>query len=72
MNKTGIKCRLFGIDFISMAQAARYFDISHSYASELVQKGRHIEGPRPMTRAERQRAKEKEQANAATNKDNTL
>jgi hypothetical protein len=55
-----------------MAQAARYFDISHSYVRELVDKGRHIEGPRPMTRAERRRAKEKEQANAATNKDDNL
>lgn len=37
--KKGITCRVFGKDFPSMAHAARYYDISHSWVREMVTKG---------------------------------
>jgi hypothetical protein len=70
----GRPCRLFGQDFISIAQAARHFGISHTFAREMIHNDRHKEGDRDdirrnwvnkhinqMTPEERQRAKEREE-----------
>jgi len=38
-----IQCRLYGKDFINMAEAARYWGISHSWASEQIKKGWNTE-----------------------------
>lgn len=76
ITQRGRPCRLFGRDFISMSQAARYYNLSHSFTREMVNDGRHKEGDRDdirrnwvnkhisqMTPEERERAKEKEEAN---------
>ena len=76
ITQRGRACRLFGQDFISVAQAARHFGISHSFAREIVNGDRHKECERDdirrnwvnkhinqMTPEERQRAKEREEAN---------
>ena len=76
ITQRGRACRLFGQDFISVAQAARHFGISHSFAREIVNGDRHKECDRDdirrnwvnkhinqMTPEERQRAKEREEAN---------
>ena len=34
--KRGIPCRLFGVDFHSVAEAARYWKISYSWAKEQI------------------------------------
>lgn len=44
--RRGTPCRLFGVDFISVAAAARYWDISIPYAQEMVSAGRHRDTPR--------------------------
>ena len=39
----GKPCRLFGKDFQSVAQAARHWGISYSWAREMIDKGMHEE-----------------------------
>ena len=39
----GRRCRLFGNNFDSIAQAARHEDISYSWAREMINKGMHQE-----------------------------
>ena len=41
--KRGRSCRLFGVDFHSVAEAARYWKISYSWAKEMVHAGRNQE-----------------------------
>ena len=41
--QTGKACRLFGEDFYSVAQAARHWGISYSWAREMIDKGMHQE-----------------------------
>jgi len=38
-----IQCRLYGKDFINMAEAARHWGISHSWASEQIKNGWNTE-----------------------------
>ncbi len=39
--QVGVKCKLFGKEFNSIADAARYFNISHSWARECVLNDKH-------------------------------
>lgn len=48
--KQGINCRLFGRDFVSVAQAARYWRLSYHYAHEMVTAGRHRDTDRDSIR----------------------
>ena len=41
--QTQTECRLYGKDFINMAEAARYWGISHSWAVEQIKKGWNTE-----------------------------
>ncbi len=41
--QVGKFCRLFGKDFHSVAQAARHWGISYSWAREMIDKGMHLE-----------------------------
>ena len=50
LQQKGVACRLFGKDFKSMADAARYFDISHSWVREIVSRGDHKETDRESIR----------------------
>lgn len=48
--KPGKSCRLFGKDFKSMMEAARHFNISHSWVREMVHKGINQETSRESVR----------------------
>ena len=39
ITRQGVRCRLFGKDFISISEAARHYDISPSWVREMVAKG---------------------------------
>ena len=41
--QTQTECRLYGKDFINMAEAARYWGISYAWASEQIKKGWNTE-----------------------------
>ena len=48
--QTGKKCRLFGKDFSSMSEAARYYNISHTWVRQMVKNGYNQDVPREAVR----------------------
>ena len=48
--QTQTECRLYGKDFINMAEAARYWSISYAWASEQIKKGWNQETFPPKAR----------------------
>lgn len=46
----GVGCRLFGEDFRSIAEAARHYNITYSWAHQMVTNGRHRDTPRDAIR----------------------
>ena len=59
----GVSCRLYGKDFRSIAEAARYWKISYTWAREQITQHRHRETKPEVQRRNRTNAAYKETDN---------
>lgn len=50
LKQKGKQCRLFGKDFNSMSEAARHYNISHTWVRQMVKQGYNQDVPRESVR----------------------